>query len=113
MINKVFLTGHLGKNPEVRSVGESKVATFSLATTEKVNKNNEWVSETTWHNIVIWGKQADFVEKYIKKGALVNIIGSVKYRQYEKDGVTKYITEIKAEELTSLYSKKEDSLPTP
>jgi single-strand DNA-binding protein len=115
MVNKVLLIGNLGKEPESRTAGSSSVCSFTLATSEKIKKNEEWVTETSWHNVVVWGKQADFVQKYIKKGDMVYVEGKIKSRSYDdKDGNKKYITEIVAYEIKSLSFKKEDSgIPQP
>jgi single-strand DNA-binding protein len=103
MINSVHLIGRTGKDPEIRTTQNSKVATFSLATTEKY-KDKE---ETQWHNIVIWGKLADVVEKYVKKGMLLYVEGKVTYRSYDdKDGNKKYITEIVCHTMTMLSGKE-------
>ncbi len=103
MINSVHLIGRTGKDPEIRTTQNSKVATFSLATTEKYNDKEE----IQWHNIVIWGKLADVVEKYVKKGMLLYVEGKLKYRTYDdKDGNKKYITEIVCHSMTMLSGKE-------
>lgn len=108
MVNKVLLVGNIGKDPEIKSVGNSKVANFSLATSENIKKGEKWEKETFWHNIVLWGNQASFIESYVKKGDLLSVEGSIKYRSYnDKDGNTKYITEIKADEVKLLSHRKE------
>ena len=81
MVNKAFLIGNMGNDPTVRQAGESKVASFTLATSDRVKKNGEYVNETTWHNIVVWGKQADFVEKYLKKGSMIHVEGKINNRR--------------------------------
>ena len=94
-INKIILSGNVGKDPEVKNLESGKkIAKFSLATTDK-NKDKT----TQWHYIIVWEKLAEIVEKYVKKGSYLTIIGSVSYREYEKDGVTKYFTEINGYEL--------------
>ena len=108
-MNKVILIGRVGKDPEIRSTDKSKVAKFSLATSEKwKNKQGEKEEETTWHNVVIWGKLADVVETWVKKGMLVMVSGKITNRSYEADGVTKYITEVNCVELEML-SKAESN----
>jgi len=114
-VNKVILVGHLGKDPEVRSFENSndpsrpnKVAKFSLATTETYkNKEGVKTDATEWHNIVVRRGLADVVEKYLKKGQLVYIEGKIKTRTYEKDGQTRYITEIETENMTMLGGKRD------
>jgi len=114
-VNKVILIGHLGKDPEVRVFENSqdpnkpnKVAKFSLATTETYkNKDGVKTDTTEWHNIVVRRGLADVVEKYLKKGQQVYIEGKIKTRSYEKDGQTRYITEIETENMTMLGGKKD------
>jgi len=111
-MNKLFLFGNVGKDPEVKSFeGGNKVAKFSLATsTHFKDKAGEKKAETQWHNIVFWGKQADLCEKYVKKGSSLIIEGEVRYRTYESDGVTKYITEVFGNAL-HFAGKKQDESP--
>jgi single-strand DNA-binding protein len=108
-INKVILVGHLGKDPEIRSLESgAKVASFSLATTESYKgKDGQRVEQTEWHNIVLWRGLADITEKYLKKGNLVYIEGKIRSRSYEKDGIKKYITEIIADNMTMLGGKRD------
>ena len=114
-VNKVILIGHLGKDPEVRVFENSqdpnkpnKVAKFSLATTETYkNKDGVKTDTTEWHNIVVRRGLAEVVEKYLKKGQQVYIEGKIKTRSYEKDGQTRYITEIETESMTMLGGKKD------
>jgi single-strand DNA-binding protein len=114
-VNKVILVGNLGKDPEVKYLDNGvAVANFSLATTENYkNKEGERVSQTEWHNIVLWRGLAEVAEKYLKKGASVYIEGKIKTRKWEdKDGNTRYNTEILADNMTMLGGKK-DSQETP
>ena len=109
-VNKVILVGNLGKDPEVKYLDNGvAVANFSLATTEKYkNKEGEKVSQTEWHNIVLWRGLAEVAEKYLKKGASVYIEGKIKTRKWEdKDGNTRYNTEILADNMTMLGGKKD------
>lgn len=101
MINKVNLFGCVGQDPTIREVGNTKVATLSLATSETWrDKDGKKQKETQWHNLVFWGSQAEIVEKYVKKGKLIQIFGKLTYRNYEdKDGVKHYVTEIRVNEL--------------
>ncbi|RLD62816.1 MAG: single-stranded DNA-binding protein [Bacteroidetes bacterium] len=114
-VNKVILLGNVGKDPEVRHLESGvTVARFTLATSEKfTNKNGEKVETTEWHNIVVWRKLAEIVEKYIKKGSQIFLEGKITTRSYEKDGSTKYFTEIVANSLQMLGSKKENNNPAP
>jgi len=113
-VNKVILVGNLGKDPEVRYLDNGvAVANFSLATTENYkNKAGERVSQTEWHNIVLWRGLAEVAEKYLKKGASIYVEGKIKTRKWEdKDGNTRYNTEILADNMTMLGGKpsQEDS----
>jgi single-strand DNA-binding protein len=114
-VNKVILVGHLGKDPEVRTFENSfdpskpnKVAKFSLATTETFkNKDGQKTDQTEWHNIVLRRGLAEIAEKYLRKGQLVYLEGKIKTRTYEKDGQTRYITEIEGDNMTMLGGKKD------
>jgi len=105
MINKVTLLGNVGKDPEIKTTSTGKkVATFSLATTEKYSGE----SKTTWHNIVVWEKLAEICEKYVKKGSQLFIEGKISYRVWEdKDSNKHNITEIVASEVKLLGGKPE------
>ncbi len=95
--NSVRLIGHLGDDPKVRKYdGGKTVANFSIATNEIYrDKNGEKQSETTWHRIVAWGKQAEIVESYVKKGSEVAIEGKIANHTYDDDkGEKRYISEI-------------------
>ena len=117
-VNKVILVGNLGKDPEVRYLDNGvAVANFSLATTENYkNKQGERVSQTEWHNIVLWRGLAEVAEKYLKKGSSIYIEGKIKNRKWEdKDGNTRYNTEILGDNMTMLGAKQsseETSLKT-
>jgi single-strand DNA-binding protein len=119
MINKVILVGNVGNEPEVRYVNDGvAVAKISLATSESyTNKQGERVDNTEWHNVVLWRGLAKVVEDYVTKGMRLYIEGKITYRSYERDGETKYITEIVASELKLLTKKSEStsssSSPTP
>jgi single-strand DNA-binding protein len=94
-MNKVILLGWCGNDPEIKTFNQSKVAKFSLATNEYYkNKAGEKVTETTWHNLVYWGKSADLIESYVHKGDSILVEGKIAVRQYEKAGVNHWSTEI-------------------
>ena len=94
-MNKIILIGHVGKDPDISDVNSNKVARFSFATSKTYkNKQGEKKTDTTWHNVVVWGKQAEIVQKYIKKGQQLMIDGEQSNRSYEKDGQTRYISEV-------------------
>lgn len=104
-INKVILIGNCGKAPEVRSLqGGAKVATITLATTEKF-KDRE---ETEWHTITFWNNLAEVVEKYVDKGSQLYVEGRIKTEKFKgNDGSDKYVTRIVASTLQLLGSKKD------
>jgi single-strand DNA-binding protein len=107
--NRVQLIGNLGNAPEIKTMESGKkVAKFSVATNEHYrNANGEKVTETTWHNIVAWGKVAEIVEKYLTKGSEVALEGKLLNRNYtDKEGVKKYVTEIEVSELLLLGGKE-------
>lgn len=111
-LNKVILIGNVGKEPEVRTTnGGSKVASLSLATSRKwTDGKGEKQEKTEWHRLVVWnrGKSglADVVERYVGKGSKLCVEGSIEYREYEKDGERKFITEINVSGLTMLGGDK-------
>ncbi len=111
-VNKVILIGNLGKDPEVRHLENGvSVANFSLATSESYTDKNtgQLVTNTDWHNIVVWRGLANIVEKYAKKGDKIYIEGKLKSRSYQdQDGVTKYITEVLGDNIV-LLGKNETS----
>ena len=106
--NTVNLIGNLGMDPEVKSLDSGKtMARFSLATSSYYkNKEGEKIKDAQWHNVVAWGKTAEIVEKFLKKGSHVAIEGRLSNRQYEnKEGEKKYITEVVVNELLMLNGK--------
>lgn len=110
MRNKVTLIGNLGQDPEVKELnGGNKLVKFSIATNETYrNKAGEKVTDTQWHNLTAWGKTAEIVGKYLKKGSEVAVEGKLLNRNYtDKDGVKRYVTEIQVNELVMLGGKKD------
>ena len=113
-LNKAMLIGNVGKDPEVRyldgSNGQAKVATFTLATTERYrDRNGETRENTEWHNIVAWRNTADVVEKYVRKGTQVYIEGRIRTRSWDdQTGNKRYTTEIMADTL-QLLGKRQDN----
>lgn len=107
--NSVQLIGRLGSDPELRTFESGKKMTsFSLATNETYyNANGDKVTDTQWHNIVAWEKKAELVTDYLKKGSEIAVQGKLVNRKYEKDGMTKYITEINLNEMLMLNKKEE------
>lgn len=103
--NKVTLIGNLGNAPEIKSLeNNKKLARVSIATNEIYkNQKGERVTDTTWHNVIMWSPLAEIAEKLLKKGSEVAIEGKLINRTYtDKDGVKRYITEIQASELVLL-----------
>lgn len=111
-VNKVILIGNLGKDPEVRHLENgATVANFPLATSESYTDRNtgQKIENTDWHDIVVWRGLADVVEKYVRKGHKVYIEGKLKKRSWQdKEGNTRYTTEVVADELTML-SRPDDN----
>lgn len=105
--NKVTLIGRTGKDVEIVKFENGKLAKVSLATSDHyTNALGEKVEETQWHNLVANGKLADIMEKYVEKGKEISVEGKIVYRTYDdKDGVKRYFTEIRVDELLLLGSK--------
>jgi single-strand DNA-binding protein len=105
VVNKAIIIGNLGRDPEVRFTPSGRaVAKFSVATTEKWNdQQGQKQEKTEWHNIVVWGKQAETCGQYLAKGRQVFVEGRITNRSYDdKDGNKKYITEIIARDVRFL-----------
>lgn len=115
-INKAIILGNLGKDPEVRTLDNGmKVATITVATTDKgyTTQSGQVIPDKTyWHNVVLWKHLAEIVEKYVIKGDKIYIEGKITSRSYDKNGATIWITEIVAEKLELLGSKKEAQAPS-
>ena len=113
-LNKAMLIGNGGRDPEVRYLdgqsGNAKVATFTLATTERYrDRNGETRENTEWHNIVAWRSTADVVERFVKKGTQLYIEGRIRTRSWDdQNGNKKYTTEIIADTL-QLLGRKSDN----
>lgn len=105
MVNKVILVGNLGKDPEVRFTPSGKaVAKFPVATSERwTDQDGNRQERTEWHNVVVWGKQAEACGQYLAKGRQVFVEGSIRSRQYDdKDGNKRYFTDIVARDVRFL-----------
>jgi len=110
MLNKVELIGRVGNEPDARFMPNGNlVVNLSLATTRRWKDKNsgERVEETEWHRVVIFGKLAEIVRDYVKKGRLIRIEGRIKTRKWTKDGVDRYATEIIADDMLMLGSRAE------
>ena len=98
-INKVILIGNLGRDPELRhTTSGTPVANFTMATTERwTDPSGERQERTEWHKIVVWAKQAEIVNEYLRKGKQVYVEGSLQTREWtDRDGNKRYTTEVKA-----------------
>ena len=110
-LNRAQILGNLGKDPEMRTTPTGRqVCSFSMATKDSYkDKNDVWQESTEWHNIVLWDRLAETASKYLHKGSKALIEGRIKTRSYEdKNGVTKYITEIVGTSLILLSSAGEN-----
>lgn len=106
-MNKVILIGRVGKDPETRYMPSgAMIADCSLATSRrwKDKNTNEKREETAWHNLVFFGKIAEVVNQYVKKGSRISVEGEIEYQQWEKDGQKKYRTIIRCSGLELLDS---------
>jgi len=111
-MNKVFLCGNLGKDPESKQIGDRLSTKFSMATTEKFKgKDGSLKEDTQWHNCVLWGPLAEAAQKHLVKGSKVLVTGKVTQRSWETDGKTNYITEIQVDsmEILTWLKPKEDA----
>lgn len=109
-VNKVILVGNLGRDPEVRTFPNGdRVANVTIATTDKWKdkQSNEMREATEWHRIVFNGRLAEIVEQYLRKGAQIYVEGSLRTRKWtDKDGIEKYTTEIRADQMQMLGSRE-------
>lgn len=98
-INLAIITGNVTRDPELKfTPSGSAVCTFGVATNHSIKKNDQWTDIPTFHNIVVWGKIAEFLSNTLKKGMKVSITGRIDNRQYDaKDGTKRYISEIVAD----------------
>lgn len=106
-MNIVTLIGNVGNDPDIRYLDSGVcVGNFSLATNESyTSKAGEKVTMTEWHNIVVWRKTAEIVEKYVTKGMKLAITGKLRTRSYEKDGFKRYVTEVYCDRLEMVSSR--------
>ena len=107
-VNKVILVGRLGKDPEVRNLENgAAVANFTMATSEtyKDKTTGEKKEITDWHNIVLWRGLAEIAQKYLHKGDMIYVEGKLRTRSWEKDGITRYTTEIIGDNMTMLSTR--------
>ena len=114
-LNKVMLIGNVGRDPEVRYLeGNAKVATFTLATTERFKDRSGEVRENTeWHNIVAWRNSADVAERFVKKGTQLYVEGRLRTREWtDQTGAKRFTTEIQADNI-QLLGKRPDAPQQP
>ena len=106
-VNKAIIIGNLGKDPEMKTLANGTgLCKFSVATSETWLKDGEKQESTEWHNIVVWGKQAEACGKYLAKGRKVYVEGKIQTRSWDDDsGQKHYMTEIKADKVVFLGSK--------
>ncbi len=106
--NSVRLVGNLGMDPEVKTFdANKKLAKVSIATNESYkNDKGEKITETQWHNLILWGAQANLAEQYLKKGDEVAIEGKLSNRSYiDKDGNKRYVSEVVVNEFLKVGGK--------
>lgn len=112
-VNKVFLIGNVGSDPDVRTTaGGNKIAKLSLATSRRYNDRSGGVREDTqWHRLTVWGRLADVVEQYVHKGDRLFVQGRIEYSQTEDGGQTRHWTDIVVTELVMLGGEKRKAAP--
>ncbi|MCK5535700.1 MAG: single-stranded DNA-binding protein [Bacteroidales bacterium] len=106
-LNKAMLIGNVGNDPEIRNLENGvMLATVNIATNESyTDKNGQKVDKTEWHRVVFWRGLAQVIEKYVKKGDSIYVEGRIRNRSYEKDGITRYTTEIQGDNMVMLGGK--------
>lgn len=111
-VNKVILLGNVGKDPEIRATGGgTMVASFSLATTDRTkDQSGNWTDRTEWHNLAAYGKLAEIIRDYVKKGAKLYVEGKIQTRSWDdkNTGEKKYRTEIIVNEISLLSGRGEE-----
>ena len=110
-VNKVFLIGNLGKDPEVKFTPSGvQIGKFSIATSERFKRGDNWEEKTDWHNIVLFGRQAEYAGEYLKKGMTVFVEGKISTRTWDdENGVRKYITEIIGNSVKNLSPRRDNT----
>ncbi len=107
-INMAVITGNVTRDPELRyTPSGAPVCSFGVATNHSIKKDDQWTDIPTFHNIVVWGKQAEYISNTLKKGMKVSLTGRIDNRQYDaKDGTKKYISEIIADTVIPFTERK-------
>ena len=110
-VNKAILIGRLGVDPELRKTGSgTSVVNFRMATSDRRKDGDQWVDHTEWHNVTVWGRSAENVDKYCSKGKEVYVEGRIQTRKYtDKTGAERYSTEIVADNIRFLGSKSDSA----
>lgn len=101
-MNLVILMGRIGQEPELRFTDSGKARLrINLATTSSFkNREGEWSERTEWHRVSVWGTRAEGLAKILSKGEFIGVEGSIRYGEYEKDGIKRYTTDINARHVT-------------
>ncbi len=109
-LNKVMLIGNLGKDPELKYTPSGHaVATFPMATSRRYkDRDGNQQEDTQWHNIKVWGRQAEIAQQYLKKGRQIYAEGRLESRSYEQDGVRKWFTEVVVFNFVMLGSRRDE-----
>lgn len=107
-LNRTMLIGNLGGDPELRyGTGGQAQVTFSLATSYSVKKGEEWEEQTEWHRVVQWGPRAEKTAEWFRKGSKVFVDGRNQTRNYEKDGIKHYMTEVIANDIIGMETRSQ------
>lgn len=108
-MNRVILYGHLGADPDLKMLqGGNAVLNLRLATKERRKKGDEWVDHAEWHNVTVWGKRAEGLAKFLRKGSAILVEGALRTSSYEdRDGNKRYKTSINAENVTAAGGKRD------
>lgn len=112
-VNKVILVGNVGADPEMKQVGDSSLASIRLATSKswKDKSTGERKERTEWHRLKVWGRQAEIVEQYVRKGSKLYVEGEIETSTYEKNGETRYSTEIRVWDFQMLDGRNDGDAP--
>ena len=115
-VNKAFILGRVGKDPQVSHISDTKKVAFTMATTDRGYTKQDGTQvpdRTDWHTVLLWRKLAEVVEKYVHKGDKLYIEGRIRYTTYDdKQGQRRYVTEIWADNMEMLTPKAVDPVPT-
>ena len=108
-MNRVFLMGYIGNDPELRQAGSALVMNLRVATTSRYrDRNDEYQERTDWHNVTVWGRRAENLAVMVGKGDLVVVEGALRTHSYEKDGIKRYVTDVRASDIRFLGKRQHD-----